>query len=102
MNIYDNIASPLKLGGMAKAEIDRRVRETATMLRIEHLLDRLPAELSGGQQQRTAIARALVKRTDLLLMDEPLVNLDYALSFRQYSRSARPSWSTPPQNPPKP
>ncbi len=79
MNIFDNIASPLKLGGMAKAEIDRRVRETASMLRIEHLLDRLPAELSGGQQQRTAIARALVKRTDLLLMDEPLVNLDYKL-----------------------
>jgi len=79
LTIYDNIASPLKLGGMAKAEIDRRVRETASMLRIEHLLDRLPAELSGGQQQRTAIARALVKRTDLLLMDEPLVNLDYKL-----------------------
>ena len=79
LTIYDNIASPLKLSGMDKAEIDRRVRETASMLRIENLLDRLPAELSGGQQQRTAIARALVKRAELLLMDEPLVNLDYKL-----------------------
>jgi len=77
--IYENIASPLKIAGMKKADIDKKVQETASMLHIEHLLDRLPAELSGGQQQRTAIARALVKDVDLLLLDEPLVNLDYKL-----------------------
>jgi glycerol transport system ATP-binding protein len=79
LRVYDNIASPLKLAGMENAEIDRRVRRTAAMLHLEGLLDRLPAELSGGQQQRTAIARALVKDTELLLLDEPLVNLDYKL-----------------------
>jgi len=79
LTVYDNIASPLKIRGEDSAEIDRRVRETAAMLRIDPLLDRLPAELSGGQQQRTAIARALVKNAELLLLDEPLVNLDYKL-----------------------
>ena len=79
LTVYKNIASPLKIAGVKKAEIDRRVRETAESLHIEDLLDRLPAELSGGQQQRIAIARALVKNADLLLMDEPLVNLDYKL-----------------------
>lgn len=77
--IYENIASPLKIAGMNKAEIESRVMEAARMLHIETMLDRLPAELSGGQQQRTAIARALVKDVDLLLLDEPLVNLDYKL-----------------------
>lgn len=77
--VYDNIASPLRLKGMRRAEIDRKVRETAELLHIEGLLDRLPAELSGGQQQRCAIARALVKEAELLLLDEPLVNLDYKL-----------------------
>jgi glycerol transport system ATP-binding protein len=79
LNVFNNIASPLKLAGHKKAEIERRVNEVAAMLHIENLLDRLPAELSGGQQQRTAIARALVKETQLLLLDEPLVNLDYKL-----------------------
>lgn len=79
LTVYKNIASPLKVAGVATAEIDERVRETARMLRIDHLLDRLPAELSGGQQQRTAIARALVKEAEVLLLDEPLVNLDYKL-----------------------
>jgi len=77
--VYDNIASPLKLRGFRWPEIDRRVKETAELLHIEGLLNRLPAELSGGQQQRLAIARALVKEADLLLLDEPLVNLDYKL-----------------------
>lgn len=79
LTVFENIASPLRLSGQGKAEIERQVRTTAELLHIDHLLDRLPAELSGGQQQRTAIARALVKGADLLLLDEPLVNLDYKL-----------------------
>ena len=79
LTVYKNIASSLIIRGMKKKDIDRRVRETAEMLHLEMLLDRLPAELSGGQQQRIAIARALVKKAELLLLDEPLVNLDYKL-----------------------
>jgi glycerol transport system ATP-binding protein len=79
LSVYENIASPLRLARMDKGDIDRRVRETATMLRIDNLLARYPLELSGGQQQRTAMARALVKDATLILFDEPLVNLDYKL-----------------------
>lgn len=79
MTVFDNIASPLKFTNMTKDEIEHRVTETAKMLHIEGFLSRLPAELSGGQQQRTAIARALVKDSELLILDEPLVNLDYKL-----------------------
>ena len=88
MTVYDNIASPLKLARVSREEIRRRVHETASMLHIEHLLDRYPAELSGGQQQRTAMGRALVKDADLILFDEPLVNLDYKLreEFREELR----------------
>ena len=77
--VYDNIASPLRISGLSKKDIDLKVREAAITMRIEELLDRLPTELSGGQQQRTAIARAMVKDADLLLLDEPLANLDYKL-----------------------
>lgn len=77
--IYENIASPLIIAGEDKATVKQKVMAAAEMLHIEGMLDRLPAELSGGQQQRTAIARALVKDVDLLLLDEPLVNLDYKL-----------------------
>ena len=79
LTVYKNIASPLKIAGVKKGEIDRRVRRTAEMLHIEEMLDRLPTELSGGQQQRVAIARALIGDAELLLLDEPLVNLDYKL-----------------------
>lgn len=80
LTVYENIASPLRLQkGLDKKEIDRRVRETADILRLTGLLERLPSALSGGQQQRTAIARALVKDANLVLLDEPLANLDYKL-----------------------
>jgi glycerol transport system ATP-binding protein len=79
LTVYHNIASPLKIAKIPKSEIEKRVRNTAEMLHLEGFLDRLPNELSGGQQQRVAIARALVKETELLLLDEPLVNLDYKL-----------------------
>ncbi len=77
LKVADNIASPLKL--RREANIDQRVREIATRLHIEMFLDRYPAELSGGQQQRVALARALAKGAPLMLLDEPLVNLDYKL-----------------------
>jgi len=80
MTVFDNIASPLKLrGGMDRAAIAKRVEELAAKLHIEPFLKRLPAELSGGQQQRVALARALAKNAPLMLLDEPLVNLDYKL-----------------------
>ena len=81
LTVADNIASPLKLRkeAMGKRNIEARVTELATKLHIEPFLKRLPAELSGGQQQRVALARALAKNAPLMLLDEPLVNLDYKL-----------------------
>jgi len=79
LSVFENIASPLRVAGLKRAEIERRVTEAARLLRLEPYLARRPLELSGGQQQRTAIARALVKRAPLVLMDEPLANLDYKL-----------------------
>lgn len=79
LTVYENIASPLRIARIEAGEIDRRVRLEAERLKIDGFLDRLPAELSGGQQQRTAMARALVRDADLVLLDEPLVNLDYKL-----------------------
>jgi len=77
MTVADNIASPLRLRGDQR--INERVRALAAKLHIEMFLDRLPAALSGGQQQRVALARALAKGAPLMLLDEPLVNLDYKL-----------------------
>jgi len=79
LTVFENIASPLRVQGKPRAEIENRVAEAARLLRLEPFLDRTPLQLSGGQQQRTAIARALVKGADLVLLDEPLANLDYKL-----------------------
>ncbi|MBV8925617.1 MAG: ABC transporter ATP-binding protein, partial [Bradyrhizobium sp.] len=79
LTVYENSASPLRVQGKPRAEIESRVAEAAKLLRLEPFLKRTPLQLSGGQQQRTAIARALVKGADLVLLDEPLANLDYKL-----------------------
>ncbi|MCO6410837.1 ABC transporter ATP-binding protein [Hoeflea alexandrii] len=79
MTVYENIASPMRVAGVDGATIDRRVREAADLMKLSPYLDRTPLNLSGGQQQRTALARALVKDAELVLLDEPLANLDYKL-----------------------
>jgi glycerol transport system ATP-binding protein len=79
LTVYENIASPLRVARKNDAEIKTRVTQLAETLRLTQFLSRYPAELSGGQQQRTALARALAKDAELLLLDEPLINLDYKL-----------------------
>lgn len=79
LSVYENIASPLRVAGLDKQEIETRVAQAAQLLKLEPYLNRKPANLSGGQQQRVALARALVKRASLVLLDEPLANLDYKL-----------------------
>ena len=76
MNVRRNIAYPLKFLKLSRAETDRRIEEIAAAVSVETLLDRRPDALSGGQRQRVALARALVKRPRILLMDEPLANVD--------------------------
>jgi len=79
LSVFDNIASPLKVKGLTKGAITAKVEQTASLLKLTPVLRRKPFEISGGQQQRTALARALVKEAGLVLLDEPLANLDYKL-----------------------
>jgi glycerol transport system ATP-binding protein len=79
MTVYENIASPLRVGGTPRDKIDAAVKKAADLMRLGSYLDRLPLSLSGGQQQRTALARAIVKNAGIVLLDEPLANLDYKL-----------------------
>ncbi len=79
LSVYENIASPLRILKKKKNEIDEAVRQTAKMMKLSDFLDKKPLDLSGGQQQRCALARALVKGAKLVLLDEPLANLDYKL-----------------------
>jgi len=89
MNVYQNMSFGLRLRKTPKAEIDRRVREAAQMLQIEHLLERRPRELSGGQRQRVALGRAIVREPKVFLMDEPLSNLDAKLRVEMRASIAK-------------
>jgi ABC-type sugar transport system ATPase subunit len=79
MTVAENIAFPLEMGNLPRSEIEPAVREAARKVKIDHLLDRKPGQLSGGQQQRCALARAIVRKARLFLLDEPLSNLDAKL-----------------------
>ncbi len=89
MDVYRNMSFGLKIHGASKADIDKKVRDAAKVLHIDHLLDRLPRELSGGQRQRVAIGRAIVREPRLFLFDEPLSNLDAALRAKTRIELAR-------------
>lgn len=82
MTVYKNIAFSLEIRGIGKKETDRRVREVASLLGLDAVLDRRPKDLSGGQRQRVAIGNAIIRNPELLLMDEPLSNLDAKLRWQ--------------------
>lgn len=89
LSVFENIAFPLRIRKESKADIKRKVTEMAEILHMEALLDRRPGQLSGGQQQRVALARALVRKPEVLLMDEPLANLDAGLRLEMRSEIRR-------------
>ncbi len=87
--LFENIAFPLRLKRTPQAEIEQKVRQAADLLGIGHVLDRRPAQVSGGQQQRAALARALIKEPQVLLLDEPLSNLDAQIRLQARSEIRR-------------
>jgi multiple sugar transport system ATP-binding protein len=89
MKVYDNVAFGLKMNKFDKQEIDKRVREAAELLHIEDMLDRYPSKMSGGQRQRVAVARAIAMKSEVLLMDEPLSNLDALLRLEMRAELKR-------------
>jgi ABC-type sugar transport system ATPase subunit len=89
MSVYENMAFGLKMRRTPRADIDRRVRDSAQLLSIESLLDRRPGELSGGQRQRVAVGRAIVREPKVFLFDEPLSNLDTNLRIEMRAEIAR-------------
>jgi len=89
MTVYDNVGFGLKLARTSKDERDRKIRDAARILQMEHLLDRKPSQLSGGQRQRVAIGRAIVRQPEVFLFDEPLSNLDAALRVDMRMELAR-------------
>ena len=89
MTVYDNVAFGLKMNKVDKREIDKRVRDASALLHIENMLDRFPSKMSGGQRQRVAVARAIAMKSEVLLMDEPLSNLDALLRLEMRAELKR-------------
>jgi multiple sugar transport system ATP-binding protein len=89
MTVYDNVAFGLKMNKVDKREIDKRVHDASALLHIENMLDRFPSKMSGGQRQRVAVARAIAMQSEVLLMDEPLSNLDALLRLEMRAELKR-------------